>query len=232
MATYYDQYLDVRLSLLESQLEAVNRMAAADTLPDASITASGLKITPLDTVVPEDAPALIDRIAMLMPHAKITEVLLEVDRWTGFTRHFTDLKTGAQAKDKTLLTTVLADAINLGLTKMAESCPGTTYAKLSWLQAWQVRDKTYSVALAALVNAQFRQPFAEHWGTGTTSSSGGQRFRVGGKAENTGHINPKYGAESGRTFYTHISNQSAPYNTKVINVGVRDSTYVLDGLLL
>ncbi len=28
-----------------------------------------------------------------------------------------------------------ADAINLGLTKMAESCPGTTYAKLSWLQA-------------------------------------------------------------------------------------------------
>jgi len=56
----------------------------------------------------------------------------------------------------------LADAINLGLTKMAESCPGTTYAKLSWLQAWHVRDETYSAALAELVNAQFRQPFAEN----------------------------------------------------------------------
>jgi hypothetical protein len=27
----------------------------------------------------------------------------------------------------------LADGINLGLTKMAEACPGTSFAKLSWL---------------------------------------------------------------------------------------------------
>ena len=49
-----------------------------------------------------------------------------------------------------LLTTILADAVNLGLTKMAESCPGTTYAKLAWLQAWHIRDETYSTALAEL----------------------------------------------------------------------------------
>ncbi len=113
---------------------------------------------------------------------------------------------------------------------MAESCPGTTYAKLSWLQAWHIRDETYSAALAELVNAQFRQTFAGYWGDGTTSSSDGQRFRVGGKAESTGHINPKYGAEPGRLFYTHISDHYAPFNAKVINVGIRDSTYVLDGL--
>jgi TnpA family transposase len=130
-----------------------------------------------------------------------------------------------------LLTTILADAINLGLTKMAESCPGTTYAKLAWLQAWHIRDETYSTALAELVNAQFRHPFAEHWGDGTTSSSDGQNFRTGSKAESTGHINPKYGSSPGRTFYTHISDQYAPFHTKVVNVGVRDSTYVLDGLL-
>jgi hypothetical protein len=126
---------------------------------------------------------------VLLPHVKITALLLEVDEWTGFTRHFTHLKTGDVAQDKTvLLTTILADAINLGLTKMAESCPGTTDAKLSWLQAWHIRDETYSAALAELVNAQFRQPFAEHWGDGTTSSSDGQRFKVGGTAESTGHM--------------------------------------------
>ncbi len=130
-----------------------------------------------------------------------------------------------------LLTAILADAINLGLSKMAESCPGTTYARLSWLQAWHIRDETYSKALAELVNAQSRHPFAAHWGDGTTSSSDGQRFKVGGKAESTGHINPKYGAEPGRTFYTHLSDQYAPYNAKAVNVGVRDATYVLDGLL-
>ncbi|MCY1382639.1 Tn3 transposase DDE domain protein [compost metagenome] len=66
-------------------------------------------------------------------------MLLEVDEWTGFTRHFTHLKSGDLAKDKNLLlTTILADAINLGLTKMAESCPGTTYAKLIWTPpVWQ-----------------------------------------------------------------------------------------------
>jgi len=54
---------------------------------------------------------------------------------------------------------------------------------------------------------------------------------VGGKAESTGHINPKYWTEPGRTFYTHLSDQFAPFHAKAVNVGVRDATYVLDGLL-
>jgi len=203
VATDCDQYLHDRLELLEQQLAIVNRMAAANDLPDAIITESGLKITPLDAAVPETAQALIDQSATLLPHVKITELLMEVDEWTGFTQHFTHLKTGDTAKDKTLLlTTILADGINLGLTKMAE-----------------------------LVNAQFRQPFAANWGDGTTSSSDGQSFKTGSKAESTGHINPKYGSSPGRTFYTHISDQYAPFSAKVVNVGVRDSTYVLDGLL-
>jgi hypothetical protein len=126
---------------------------------------------------------------MILPHVKITELLLEVDEWTGFTRHFTHLKSGDLAKDKNLLlTTILADAINLGLTKMAESCPGTTYAKLAWLQAWHTAMKPIRRRWP-VVNAQFRHPFAEHWGDGTTSSSDGQNFRTGSKAESTGHIN-------------------------------------------
>ncbi|RMR63868.1 Transposase, Tn3 family, partial [Pseudomonas savastanoi pv. fraxini] len=232
VATDCDKYLNDRLTLLEAQLATVNRMALANDLPDAIITESGLKITPLDAAVPDTAQALIDQTAMAMPHIKITELLLEVDEWTGFTRHFAHLKSGDLAKDKhLLLSTILADAINLGLAKMAESCPGTTYAKLSWLQAWHIRDETYSAALAELVNAQLQHPFSKHWGDGTTSSSDGQNFRTGSKAESTGHINPKYGSSPGRTFYTHISDQYAPYHLKVVNVGVRDSTYVLDGLL-
>jgi TnpA family transposase len=102
---------------------------------------------------------------------------------------------------------------------------------LAWLQAWHVRDETYSHALGELVNAQLRQPFAALWGDGTTSSSDGQRFKAGSKAESTGHVNPKYGTDPGRMFYTHISDQYSPFSIKVVNVGVRDSTYVLDGLL-
>ena len=227
-----EKYLQGRLEHLKQQLDTVSRMAAADDLPDAIVTETGLKITPLDAAVPEAAQALIDKTAALLPRIKITDLLLEVDEWTDFTRNFTHIKSGDPVKDKTLLLTViLADAVNLGLDKMAQSCPGTTYDRLAGLQAWHIRDETYTAAMADLVNTQFRQPFAGNWGDGTTSSSDGQRFRVGGKGESTGHINPKYGAEPGKMFYTHISDQYAPFSSRVINVGVRDSTYVLDGLL-
>jgi TnpA family transposase len=225
-------FLRERLLLLEQQLVAVGRMAQANELPDAIITESGLKITPLANSVPAEADALMERAYGLLPHVKITELLMEVDEWTGFTRHFTHIKSGVAADDRALLlTAILSDAINLGLTKMAESCPRMTYARLSWMQAWYIRDETYSAALADLVNAQYRQPFAGHWGDGTASSSDGQRFKTGGHAEARGHINPKYGSDPGVLFYTHVSDQYVPFHTKVINVGVRDATYVLDGLL-
>ena len=227
-----NKYLDDRVSLLEQELAKVNRLAIANELPDAIVNAAGLKITPLETIVPEAAQQLIDQISALLPHTKITELLMEVDQWTDFTRHFVHLKSGEPVKNKILLlSAILADAINLGLTKMAESSPGMTYDKLSLLQAWYIRDDTYSAGLADLVNSQFHHPFTDNWGDGTTSSSDGQRFRASGRAEKTGHVNPKYGSEPGRMFYTHISDQYAPFSTKVINVGVRDSTYVLDGLL-
>lgn len=35
-------------------------------------------------------------------------------------------------------------------------------------------------------------------------------------------------AEPGKTNYAHIADNYAPFSTKMVNVGVRDSTYVLD----
>jgi TnpA family transposase len=112
---------------------------------------------------------------------------------------------------------------------MAESCPGTSLAKLSWLVAWHIRDETYSRDLAEFVNHQHRIPFAAHWGEGKTSSSDGQRFRAA-RGEAAGQVNLKYGNDPGVTFYTHVSDQYAPFHTKVINAVVRDATHVLDGL--
>ncbi len=228
-----EQFLAARLAVLERELATVEQLAAANELPDAAITPTGrLKLSPLENAVPDAAEALMQQVYGRLPHLKITELLLEVDNWTGFTRHFKHLKSGAAAEDRhLLLTAILADAINLGLSKMAESCPGTTYAKLTWLQAWHIRDDTYSAGLAELVNAQFRQPFASHWGDGTTSSSDGQNFKAGGRGHVTGQVNLKYGQEPGVQFYTHISDQYAPFHTKVINATVRDATHVLDGLL-
>jgi hypothetical protein len=57
----------------------------------------------------------------------MTDLLLEVDRWTGFAEDFTQLKNSQPTKNRRLLlTAILADAINLGLKKMAKACPETS----------------------------------------------------------------------------------------------------------
>ncbi|MET4095737.1 Tn3 family transposase [Arthrobacter sp. UYCu712] len=226
------RYLEGRLALLQDRLKEVNELAARDELPGVLVTDKGVKITPFETIVPAHAQPLIDQASAMFPRIRITDLLMEVDTWTGFTNQFTSLKSGHPSKDKQLLlTAILADGINLGLTKMAESCTGVTYAQLDRHQASYIRDETYSAALVELVNTQHSHPLAAQWGDGTTSSSDGQRFRAGSKAESTGHVNPKYGAAPGRLIYTHVSDQYSPFHSKLINVGDRDATYVLDGLL-
>lgn len=42
--------------------------------------------------VPSAASSFGDLVYGMLPHPKITEMLDEVDDWTGFTRHFTHLK--------------------------------------------------------------------------------------------------------------------------------------------
>ncbi len=88
------------MQLLDEQLATVTRLAKDNELPDAILTESGLKITPLDAAVPDRAQALIDQTSQLLPRIKITELLMDVDDWTGFSRHFTHLKDGAEAKDE------------------------------------------------------------------------------------------------------------------------------------
>ena len=102
-----DRFLDARLAVLQEQLATVERLAAANELPDAAITSTGrIKITPLDNAVPDEAEALMQQAYSLLPHLKITELLLEVDGWTGFSRHFNHLKSGAATEDQQLLSLI------------------------------------------------------------------------------------------------------------------------------
>jgi len=71
------------------------------------------------------------------------------------------LKAQQPCEDRTLLlTAILADAINLGITKMAEVCPGTIARKLDWLASLHIRDETYALAIVELVNHHHRHAFA------------------------------------------------------------------------
>ncbi len=121
---------------------------------------------------------------------------------------------GACAKDRTLLLSAIpGDAINLLTTKMAESSPGLTYAVVLKVPVHPRRNLSGGPGRSWTITS-IAYAFAAHWGDGTTSSSPMRPALpgAGGRGESTGHVNPKYGSEPGRLFYTHLTStrRSAP----------------------
>ncbi|GGN45378.1 Tn3 family transposase [Deinococcus daejeonensis] len=230
----FDAYWQERGARLRETLEDVSTGLSRKELVDVSATRGRIKVTPQKKLVPPQVEPLARQLAARIPRVKITDLVQQVAAWTGCADCFTDLRSGSTVEKRHhLLTALLAEGLNLGMTKMAEAVtdPDITARRLMYLGDWYLRDETYKAALAEVVNFQNTQPLAAYWGDGTTSSSDGQRFPVGGHGRKFGHLNAKYGREPGILFYTHVSDQYAPFHTKAITANVRDALHVLDGLL-
>ena len=223
-----EKYLEERSARLHKQLAKVSRLLGKGKLPGVRLENGELKISRLKKEEPEGMDVFRRKLYAHLPRIRLTDLLVEADSHTEFSRHFTHVRTGEPCKDKELIY-----GTNLGLTKMAEATedPGTTYERLAWASDWHIREETYHKALADIVNAHYRMSFTSHWGEARTSSSDGQAFFAGGPRDALSQTNAKYGRDPSVIFYTHISDQYAPFYSRVINTTVRDATYVLDGLL-
>jgi TnpA family transposase len=227
-----ESWLAERRSRLDQRLAEVEQAATAEKLDGVAISAGELTISPLRRAVPDEAKALKAKLYRMLPRIRITELLAEVAAWTGFTDRFIHVRTGASAGDQSaLMGSILADATNLGLSRMAESSRGLTHARLLWTAEWHVRDETYAAALATIVDYHHAHPIAAIWGPGDTSSSDGQFFRAGGHGEGRADYSNRHGSEPGVLFYTHVSDRYAPFHTKVIAANTGEAAHVIDGLL-
>ena len=168
----------------------------------------------------------------MMPRVRITELLHEVNRATGFAAAFTNLRTGERCdEENALLAAILADATNLGLGRMAAASHGVTRDKLVWTADAYIRPETYKAALARIIDAHHALPIATIWGDGRTSSSDRQFFRSAKRGDAAGEINARYGHDPGLGFYTHVSDQHGPYSARVMSATSHEAPYVLDGLM-
>jgi TnpA family transposase len=113
---------------------------------------------------------------------------------------------------------------------MAESC-GVPYDVLAWTAEWYFRAETLEAANAAIVNYHHRLPMARAFGTGTLSSSDGQRFPVKGRSLTARHLSRYFARGQDLSTYTHVSDQHSTYGTKVIAATDPESPFVLDGIL-
>src|SRR5277367_980575 len=228
----FERFIASRRVLLDARLAAVEAKAKGGLLPDVSVDRGVLKIAPIEKSTPPEAAALAARLYAMLPRIRITDLLSEVARWTLFTDCFTHLRSGETGADpRILMAGLLADGLNLGLTRMAEACTIASLGQLAWAADWHIRDETYALALQRLVDHQQREPLAALFGGGFASSSDGQFFRAGGFGRDAGHVNAHYGDIPGSKFYTHVSDRYAAFHTKVIAATASEALHILDGLL-
>lgn len=227
-----EPWLAGRKAKLEALMARVAAAASADRLANARIHDGVLTLARPERALPEASADLALDLYCRVPPLPITDLLRGVARETGFVEAFTELRTGAPPRDElALLTVILADGLNMGLSKMAQACPAFTFHELTRVATWHVRQETYARALATVVEAQAALPMARFWGEGTTSSSDGQFFPTGGMGEALNVVNLRYGSEPGTKIYTHVSDRYAPYHATRIAATAFEAPYILDGLV-
>jgi TnpA family transposase len=204
----------------------------------ARIENDKLVLTALEKIdVPQEALEARATLLNLFPPTGLPELLMEVDKWTNWTSIFVHLtsrrepsKESMNALRPLLFAVLVAEATNLGLSTMAHSS-GLPLHELERVYDWYFREETLRTAISRLITYHGTLPLTARFGDGTTSSSDGIRFGMAASTLNARH-NPRYfGMRQGLTLYNHTNNRGEQYYIDVINCLVRESTYVLDGLL-
>jgi len=203
---------------------------------ESGVVRDRLVLSPLDRL--EDPPSLRTlrrQVAALLPHPTLPDLLLEVQRWTRFADAFTHISQGGERiKDLPLsvCAVLLTQACNIGLDPVIHhGIPALERDRLTWVAQNYVRADTLVAANAALVEFHARLPMVRYWGAGEVASADGMRFAVPVQTVHAGY-NPKYfGMGRGVTYYNFTSDQFSGFHALVIPGTIRDSLFLLEGLL-
>ena len=130
----------------------------------AQIQGGKLQLKRYDQVpVPASVTTLQKVVDARLPMIRIEQLLLEIDRSTNFSRHFTPVS-GHQSRPihfyRTLMATLISQATNLGVVSMSASVQGTTVDMLRHVLRDFVREETLTAASAEIVNRHHQLPLS------------------------------------------------------------------------
>jgi len=216
---------------MDFRLKQLAYRARAGKLPGVRLTDGVLVVSPQRSAVLKAAEVVKWQCLERMPLAEITDLIAEVDAWTGFSDCFPHLRIGDPIRSLSALhAAILADATNLGPRRMAEASDGVSARQIAWARLFHLRHETFKTGVARIINAQLAHPYARIWGAGTTSSSDSQFFRAAGRAARRADVNAHYSGDPGGKFYTWISDQHGHFYILPIGATESEAAYVLDGL--
>jgi TnpA family transposase len=227
---------------LVRQLNATYKQVAAnfDDNKAVELDLSGkrptLTLTHFDKLdEPPSLTLLTQQVDDLLPSVDLTELLLEIHAHTGFADEFTHIsESNARADDLaiSLCAVLLAEACNIGLEPLIKHpVPALTRHRLNWVKQNYLRAETLIRANAKLVDHQTTLSLARKWGGGEVASADGLRFVTPVRTLNAGPNRKYFGSSRGITWYNFISDQFSGFHGIVIPGTLRDSIFVLEGLL-
>ena len=166
---------------------------------------------------------------------RIERLLIEVNDLCDFTKQLRPLNEQMPQWENTvavLIAAVIAHGTNLEIVAMSHSTDGITLEMLRHVSQWCLRPEIVKVANRVLIDFHHRLPISAVWGSGVRSSSDGQRFGLQEDSK-IGAYYPRYFGYYGNalTLYTHMTDQFGVYSTQPISCIIRESLYVLGGLL-
>ncbi|MBG9615455.1 transposase, partial [Bacillus cereus] len=171
----------------------------------------------------------------MLPNIDIPQLLLEVNRWTGFMegfRHISEAKSRINELPISICALLISQACNIGLRPLVqEGVPSLERDRLTWIEQNYFRAETLSEANAKLVDFHSQLHLANMWGGGEIVSADGLRLITPVKSVHSGP-NPKYfGSGRGVTYYNYTSDQFTGLHGLVIPGTIRDSVYLLQCVL-
>ena len=195
-----------------------------------------LTITPLDKLdEPPSLTLLSGLVTGLLPKIGLAELLLEIHARTGFADEFTHVSESNARADGlavSICAVLMAEACNIGLEPLAKHhLPALTRHRLSWVKQNYLRAETLVRANARLVDHQATLALAGKWGGGEVASADGMRFVAPVRTLNAGPNRKYFGSARGITWYNFVSDQYSGFHGIVIPGTLRDSIFVLEGLL-
>lgn len=175
------------------------------------------------------------QVSELLPKVDLTELLLEIHARTGFASEFVHVsQSNARADDLTIsiCAVLLSEACNIGLEPLIKHhIPALTRHRLNWVKQNYFREETLIRANARLVDYQSTLSLAKSWGGGEVASADGMRFVTPVRTINSGPNRKYFGSGKGITWYNFVSDQYSGFHGIVIPGTMRDSIFVLEGLL-
>ncbi|HLX54503.1 MAG TPA: Tn3 family transposase, partial [Aquella sp.] len=177
---------------------------------------------------------LRNKIAELLPRIDLPELLLEVNRITGFTNelsHISETDSRVKNIEVSLCAILMSEACNISLEAVIKKdIPSLARNRLSWVQQNCIRAETLTQANACLVDYHHTLPLALKIGSGDVASADGLRFTCGVRTVNSGTNSKYFGASRGITYYNFTSNQCANFHGIVVPGTLRDSLFLIDGM--